>query len=444
MSSNDDKQSWNTNFKLTEDEAEDAINIFQDILKFPTISNTAANDNSYNDCANYILHQLKLIGLVDSFILKESLPNYPIVIAKFPGLNENIGGILLNSHYDVVPVIESHWTMDAFKGIRIDKRIYGRGTQDMKCVVVQYIIAIKKLISMGFKPNRTIYLSFVPDEEIGGVKGMKILIESDWFHSIQVDLALDEGLASESNKMSVFYGERLPWWVRVVAEGNTGHGSRFIENTAAEQIISLSNKVLEYRQSQKAILHQGTAMFGCNHAVAAKTLGDVTTVNITKLKMGVESGGNDVLNVVPPTAEACFDIRISPNIHPSNISSLLDLWCEECKTSDASLKWEYVNNAGRDGQVHYTTVTNDSNQWWKLFSSILQDKLNIEIVPQIFPAATDSRFLRALGIKAFGFSPIRNSPILLHEHNEYLDEDVFIEGCNVFVVLISELSSTNF
>ena len=50
---------------------------------------------------------------------------------------------------------------------------------------------------------------------------------------------------------------------------------------------------------------------------------------------------------------------------------------------------------------------------------------------EIFPAGTDSRFLRALGIPAFGFSPLANSPILLHEHNEHVDKHVFLAGIKV-------------
>jgi aminoacylase len=59
----------------------------------------------------------------------------------------------------------------------------------------------------------------------------------------------------------------------------------------------------------------------------------------------------------------------------------------------------------------------------------------------IFPAATDSRFLRALGIRAIGFSPMRNSPILLHENDEYLDREVFLEGCVVYEKLLRVLLS---
>jgi aminoacylase len=107
----------------------------------------------------------------------------------------------------------------------------------MKCVCVQYIAAIKHLKSSGFQPGRTVHLTFVPDEEIGGVDGMVLLLGTPWFLSLNVGLALDEGLASTDESYNVFYGERLPWWVKVTAKGNTGHGSRFIDGTAVEQVI---------------------------------------------------------------------------------------------------------------------------------------------------------------------------------------------------------------
>eukprot|EP00501_MAST-03F_sp_TOSAG23-6_P002152 GSMAST32.ASY1.ANO1.2251.1 assembled CDS len=50
--------------------------------------------------------------------------------------------ILLNSHYDVVPAMENQWKYDPFGAIRTEEdggRIYGRGTQDMKSVCVQYV-----------------------------------------------------------------------------------------------------------------------------------------------------------------------------------------------------------------------------------------------------------------------------------------------------------------
>jgi aminoacylase len=95
------------------------------------------------------------------------------------------------------------------------------------------------------------------------------------------------------------------------------------------------------------------------------------------------------------------------------------------------------------GQQHAVTSTNsDENPWWGVFTSCLKQECSADCDDMIFPAATDSRFLRALGIRAIGFSPMRNSPILLHEHNEYLDREVFVEGCGVYEKLLVVLLST--
>jgi aminoacylase len=125
-----------------------------------------------------------------------------------------------------------------------DGMIYGRGTQDMKSVGVQYVEAVARLKAAGFVPRRNIHLLFVPDEEIGGVDGMEAFLASAQYKAIQpVAFALDEGLANPKDAFTVFYGERVPWWFYVKATGPTGHGSRFIKNTATAKIIDVCNKV---------------------------------------------------------------------------------------------------------------------------------------------------------------------------------------------------------
>ena len=59
----------------------------------------------------------------------------------------------------------------------------------------------------------------------------------------------------------------------------------------------------------------------------------------------------------------------------------------------------------------------------------------------VFPAATDSRWVRLiLGVPCFGFSPMRRTPILLHDHDEFLPLDVFLEGVRVYEALIPRLT----
>ena len=100
---------------------------------------------------------------------------------------------------------------------------------------------------------------------------MQVLIESQWFKGLNIGLALDEGLASEDDYYSVFYGERLPWWIRVHAEGNTGHASRFIEGTAVNGMLSVVNKAMSFRETQRMKLHGESCKGGaggCTHSLA--------------------------------------------------------------------------------------------------------------------------------------------------------------------------------
>ena len=106
--------------------------------------------------------------------------------------------------------------------------------------------------------------------------------------------------------------------------------------------------------------------------------------------------------------------------------------------------------------------------------------------PQIFPAGTDSRYLREVkiylnlsssqqsihllylkdhqcndntfiahlilnyskflansqqvGIPAIGFSPMNNTPILLHDHDEFLNETVFLRGIDIFVDIVANIA----
>lgn len=226
------------------------------------------------------------------------------------------------------------------------------------------------------------------------------------------------------NNSGTVYGERLPWWIDVTATGPTGHGSRFIDNTAVEQLVELANKALAFRQGQRAqLLGLDEKHENCAHAVARKSLGDVTSLNITTLQAGVSVGDTFAYNCVPPLAKCSLDIRISPHVQPKEIGDLLDTWCRECsKNEHNKIEWSFMNGQGSITQGHATTSTDPiQNPWYAAFRDAMTG-MGMTIDPQVFPAATDSRFLRALGIRALGFSPMKNTEIMLHENDEYIPE----------------------
>ncbi|XP_075795603.1 aminoacylase-1 isoform X2 [Pelodiscus sinensis] len=344
-------------------------------------------------------------------------PGRVVTILTWPGTAPQLRSILLNSHTDVVPVFEEHWAHDPFEAFKDSQgNIYARGAQDMKCVSIQYIEAIRRLQAEGKRFPRTVHMTFVPDEEIGGRTGMELFVKRPEFQALNVGFALDEGLANPTDAFTVFYGEKAPWWITVKCEGNPGHGSRLIENTAAEKLHRVITSLLQFRESEKQRLQ-------CEHL----TLGDITCLNLTMLNGGV------AFNVVPSELAASFDIRIPPTVNLQAFEEQLAAWC---RAAGEGVTYEF-HQKYMDQTV---TSTEESDPWWKAFSGACRD-MHMTLECEIFPAATDSRFIRAVGVPALGFSPMNRTPVLLHDHNEFLSEGVFLRGIEIYARLLPALAS---
>ena len=65
---------------------------------------------------------------------------------------------------------------------------------------------------------------------------------------------------------------------------------------------------------------------------------------------------------------------------------------------------------------------------------------NVQYEVGMFAGATDARFLREIGIPAFGLSPFRHTPILLHDHDEFLAAEQFLEGIRIYESLVAHLT----
>lgn len=92
-----------------------------------------------------------------------------------------------------------------------DGKIYARGAQDMKCVGMQFLAAIRYFIRNNIRMKRTIHLTYVSEEEVGGFEAMKDFVHSEAFKSLNAGFSLDEGIASETDEFKVYYAERAIW-----------------------------------------------------------------------------------------------------------------------------------------------------------------------------------------------------------------------------------------
>ncbi|KZC08889.1 PREDICTED: aminoacylase-1-like [Dufourea novaeangliae] len=383
-----------------------AVENFREYLRIPSVQ----PDIDYNDCVNFLRKQAKSLDLPVKVYYAH--PNKPIVVLTWVGTNPMETSILLNSHMDVVPVFEEKWTYPPFSA-HMDEQgnIYARGSQDMKCVGIQYLEAIRRMKLAGQQLKRTIHVSFVPDEEIGGVLGMKDFVHTKDFQDLNVGFALDEGVASPEECFYMFYGERSIWHVEIECNGTPGHGSLLLDNTAGEKIRVIIDRFMDLRTKEKKKMANPKLLPG-----------DVTSINLTQLKGGIQT------NVVPTTLSAVFDIRLDPSVDHDEFEAMIKTWCQEAG-ENVTYSFEQKNPKIEN------TKLDDSNPYWVAFKKTCDD-LGITLQIGIFPGGTDSRYVREVGIPAIGFSPMNKTKILLHDHDEYLNKDTYLKGIEIYMNII--------
>jgi len=208
----------------------------------------------------------------------------------------------------------------------------------------------------------------------------------------------------------------------VTAKGNPGHASAFVKNTAGEKLNAFTNKVLNFRKFEESRLEKENF-----------DLGDVTTVNWTIAKGGVQG------NVVPAELMAVFDFRISPKFHYGDFETMVENWAREvdeefCDDNKTQIKF-----------IQKNTHQECSNLENKFIKNVIKsfNELKIKTKFEVFPAGTDARYLRAIGIPCLGFSPMINEEILLHDHNERLNEKTFLDGIEIYKKIIENLASVD-
>lgn len=223
---------------------------------------------------------------------------------------------------DVVPVFPEQWSHPPFAAdIDDDGRIFARGAQDMKAIGVLYLAAIRAIKQSGQTLQRTLHLTYVPDEETDAIFGMKSFVHHDIFKSLNIGFAIDEGMTNENDIYRIFYGERSNWSmyrylhhfifilinhlcslnfvleIMFKCSGHTGHGSILWKNTAGEKLSYITQKLYEFRNAEVLKLENNPNL----------EEGDVNCVNLTILNGGV------LMNVIPAMFTATFDMRFVPD-----------------------------------------------------------------------------------------------------------------------------------
>ncbi|KAJ2950069.1 hypothetical protein O0L34_g11408 [Tuta absoluta] len=350
----------------------------------------------------------------------EFTPGYPVIVLRWPGADSSSTSIMLNSHMDVVPANENEgWTYPPFEA-HMDEEgvIYGRGTQDMKSISIQYFEALKKIKANNVTLLRDVYMTLMPDEEVGAENGMIPFLASEEFRALNVGLELDEGAAFPLPISPVFYQDKVVWQIQVDCYGESAHSSTFppINQTAMGRCIRVINRMMEFREEEFV---KYSTLGGTMNA------GAYTSVNLNIINAGTAA------NVIAGHVTLVFDIRPGIAVDEDTFDRQLREWIE----GDNVTMTYILQNA----QSPATLVTED-NPYWTTFQQAAQTMGQgvLAIVP---PGSTDARFVRGAGFPALGYAPMPNTASLLHMVNERLSAETFLRGIEIYETLITSLAN---
>ncbi|MFA0919886.1 Acetylornithine deacetylase [Pseudomonas coronafaciens pv. garcae] len=206
---------------------------------------------------------------------------------------QDVPGVLLSGHTDVVPAAGQAWTMPPFQATLRDGRIYGRGTCDMKGFIALAIDAMLDAADMTLL--RPLQLALSHDEEIGCV-GVRRLLDVLHLAPMRPFLCV----VGEPTMMQFAVGHKGKASYRTFCRGQEAHSS--LAPRAVNAIHLASDFIAELRKSQKQIEQQGARDEGYDIPYS--------TVHIGRID------GGKALNIVPNLCTMEFEYRNLPGDNP--------------------------------------------------------------------------------------------------------------------------------
>jgi len=162
-------------------------------LRFETISHAGGAPPDAEAFAGLHGYLATTWPRVHSALSRETVGGHSLLYT-WRGRDADAAGVLLAAHQDVVPVpTPEQWQQPPFAGVVAGGEVWGRGALDDKGSLVCILDAVESLLAEGFVPERTVYLAFGHDEELGGDAGARAMAEALASRGVRLASVLDEG-----------------------------------------------------------------------------------------------------------------------------------------------------------------------------------------------------------------------------------------------------------
>ncbi|MCL5026301.1 MAG: M20/M25/M40 family metallo-hydrolase [Chloroflexi bacterium] len=255
-------------------------------------------------------------------------PRANVLATMDVGAKENA---LWYAHTDVVPVVESEWSVPAYEGIVRDGRIWGRGSADDKGPVAAIITAFRVLRELGISPAYNVTIALTPDEEGGPYSGLMYLADIGRLSHCQYFMALDgshEGVSLGNNG-------QLTWTVMV--RGKSIHSARADEGVNA---IEHGYEVLRELVALKAEVRKRRSSIPASPLTAKDSGIEVLAPN---LNVTIAHGGTKH-NIIPAAFVLEGDRRVIPGEEMETAALEIEDAVARARRSDPALDCELAVN----------------------------------------------------------------------------------------------------
>jgi acetylornithine deacetylase/succinyl-diaminopimelate desuccinylase-like protein len=390
----------------------EVVDLARDLIRIDSSNYGDSSGPGEREAAEYVGAKLAEVGLEPQVF--ESEERRTSLVVRWEGEDRSRPGLLIHGHLDVVPAQASDWTHHPFAGEIADDCLWGRGAVDMKDMDAMVLALVRQMRNEGRKPPRDVVLAFLADEEAGGKLGAHWLVDNhpDLFEGVSEAVSEVGGfsftLPGGERAYLIETAQKGIQWLRLVAKGRAGHGSMVADDNAITAIaeavarvgrhdwpVRMTPTVQRFLEEMSEALgiefdprdpEAGLAKLGPLARIVGATLRN--TANPTILKGGYKH------NVIPQTAEAFIDCRFLPGFEDELLATIDELIgpdiTRESFVKDIALETSF------DGPLVDA-----------MLSALQAEDPGSRAIPYCLSGGTDNKSFKLLGIRGFGFAPLR-------------------------------------
>ncbi len=396
---------------------DEVVGLCQDLIRIESVNDGTGRGPGERAAAEYVAEKLSEVGLDAQ--LFESAPNRASVVTRIEGEDPSRPALLIHGHLDVVPAEPKEWRYDPFAAELADGCVWGRGAVDMKDMDAMVLAVVRDRMRSGRKPPRDVVVAFVADEEAGGAYGAGWLVDNkpELFEGCTEGISEVGGFSLTVNDDVRLYlietAQKGMAWMRLTATGTAGHGSMINDDNAVTRLCEAVARLgqhtfpIHVTKTVRSFLDEVSDAFGLEldaddmEATVAK-LGPLArivgatlrnTANPTMLEAGYKH------NVIPGQAHANVDGRFLPGFEEAFEREL-----DEVLGPGISREYLHYDIAL---ETEFEGALVDA-----MAAALKQEDPGARPVPYTLSGGTDAKSFSRLGIRGFGFSPLRLPPDL--------------------------------